>query len=607
MVNDYPSNLSIILKSLSDKPGVYRFYDENEKLLYVGKAKNLKKRVSSYFNKTQLSGKLKVMVSRIRDIQTTIVNSEWEALLLENSMIKEYQPRYNSMLKDDKTYPWIAITKEPYPRIFLTRKPDPKRSQIFGPYASVYTIHVLLDTISEAFQIRNCKVMERNSRPCLQYQIKKCAAPCAGYISREEYQAQIKQIIEIIKGNANFVVKQLKEEMLKYADDWEFEKAQELKLKIEILEKFRMKSVVVNPEIGKVDIFSIDLDEDNAYINFMRVVDGAVIQSYTLEMTNRADKSKEELLLLGIVEIQERYGKLSKQVILPFMPDITPDENITFTVPQRGDKKKLLDLSQKNAHVYMLEKRKRQELVNPERHAQRTLAALQKALGMSALPTHIECFDNSNTQGEEPVAAMVCFIDGKPAKKEYRHYNIKTVEGPDDFASMHEVVYRRYSRLVAEEKPLPQLVIIDGGKGQLSSAYSALKELDLTEKIMLIGIAKRLEDIYKVGDSLPLYLDKKSEAQKLLQRIRDEVHRFGITHHRKRRSKKSLSSRLDTIPGIGNVLSQKLLSHFKSIKRIEAASEEEIARVIGKAKARIVVENLSRQNPSGNTDAVEPE
>ena len=591
MISEHQTQIALILQTLSDKPGVYRFYDENEELLYVGKAKNLKRRVSSYFNKNHNSKRLILMVSKVRNIQTTIVNNQWEALLLENSMIKEHKPRFNIMLRDDKTYPWIAITKEAFPRIFLTRKPDRKNCEVFGPYAAIYSAHLLMNAVLETYQIRNCKIMPTSVRPCLQYQIKKCAAPCAGYISPIEYQENIAQIKEIIIGNGVSVIKKLKEEMHAYAEQWEFEKAQFAKEQIEKLENFRSKSVVVNADIARVDVFTIEEDEGNAYLNFMRVVDGAVIQSYTLEMTNKMENTSEELLLMGIVEISKRFGTLSNEVFVPFIPEWHSKE-IKFIVP-RGDGKKLLDLSQKNAYMYMMEKKKRQELINPERHSQRVLQTLQKVLGMEVLPTHIECFDNSNTQGEEPVAAMVCFLNGKPAKKEYRHFNIKTVEGPDDFASMHEVVYRRYSRLAEEGKPLPQLVLIDGGKGQLGMAYQALKELGLTDKIMLIGIAKRLEDIYKVGDSLPLYIDKKSEAQKLLQKIRDEVHRFGITHHRKRRGKKSLSSQLDQIPGVGKVLSQKLLEHFRSVKRIKEASEEDIAAIIGKAKALAVKEVLS--------------
>lgn len=593
MFSEGQSSLNLTIKTLSEKPGVYRFYDEENRILYVGKAKNLKRRVSSYFNKNHPPGKLRIMVSKIRFIETTIVDNEWEALLLENSMIKEYRPRYNSMLKDDKTYPWLAITKEKFPRIFVTRKPDRNLCEIYGPYASVFSVHTLLETISDAFQLRTCRIMDKNSRPCLQFQIKKCAAPCAGHIQEEEYQAQIRQIIEIIKGDAGNVIKQMKEKMMHHAHLWEFEKAQLLKEKIAIIENFRTKSIVVNPDIGKVDVFSIIESEECAFINFMKIVNGSIIQSHTLEMTHKMDKSKEELLLLAMVEIENRFGKISNEVILPFMPDFTPD-HLSFIVPQRGEKKKLLDLSMKNAHFYMLEKKKQQDLLDPERHSQRVLSALESALGMKELPVRIECFDNSNTQGSEPVAAMVCFINGKPVRKEYRHFNIKTVEGPDDFASMHEVVFRRYKRLLEEKKELPQLVIIDGGKGQLNAAYNALKTLGITDKIVLIGIAKRLEDIYKVGDSLPLYIDKKSEAQKLLQRIRDEVHRFGITHHRKRRSKKSLSSQLDTIPGVGKTTADKLLSHFKSVKRITDSSEEEIAKIVGKSKARILYEALHK-------------
>jgi len=581
------SKIALILRSLPAKPGVYRFLDENEKVIYVGKAKKLKNRVSSYFNKTHEVGKLRIMVPKIRDIQTTVVDTEWEALLLENSMIKQLRPRYNVMLKDDKTYPWIAVTKEAFPRIFATRRPDKEKYELFGPYASVYSMNIMLETIFEVFPIRNCKHFTKNGRPCLQYQIKKCAAPCAGLISQEEYQNNIKRIIDIIKGNSKSVIKQLQEEMMILADKWEFEKAQLIKDKLQILEKFHSKSVVVNPNITRLDVFSIEEDEDAAYVNFLRVVEGSIVQVYTLEMNNKMDKTVEDLLLLGILEIQERFGPLFPEILLPFMPDIIP-KGLSFQVPLRGDKKKLLELSQKNAHFYMLEKKKRQELVNPERHQNRILKTLQKDLGMAVLPTHIECFDNSNTQGEEPVAAMVCFIDGKPAKKEYRHFNIKTVEGPDDFASMKEVVSRRYQRLLDENKSLPQLVIVDGGKGQLNAAHEALVQLGTANSIMLIGIAKRLEDVYKVGDNLPLYIDKKSESQKLIQRMRDEVHRFGITHHRKRRSKKSLASQLTEIPGIGELLENKLLVKFKSVKRIKEAPEEDIASVTGKKKAKLI-------------------
>lgn len=584
MTNSPKNKIQLILSALSTKPGVYRFLDENDKVIYVGKAKNLKRRVSSYFNKTHDSTKLRMLVSKIRDIHTVIVDTEWEALLLENTLIKQYKPRYNILLKDDKTYPWIAVSNEEFPKVFVTRNPDRNNSSVFGPYASGKYMNTLLRMLFELFPLRTCKVFRKGQRPCLQYQLKRCAAPCANLISKEEYQENIRKIIEILKGNSNLIIKQLHDEMLAHAEKWEFEEAQVLKEKIDILTQFKGKSVVVNPEITQLDIFSIVEDEQSAYVNFMRIIEGAVIQAYTIEIAHKLDKTKEDLLFLGMVEIQDRFGKLNTDIILPFMPE-TEVEGLNFSVPQRGDKKKLIDLSLRNAFTFMAEKNKRRDLVNPERHSRRVLENLQKDLQMSVLPTHIECFDNSNTQGDEPVAAMVCFLNGKPAKKEYRHYNIQTVEGPDDFASMEEVVYRRYKRLLDEQKPLPNLVLIDGGKGQLSAAYKSLEKLELTDKIHLIGIAKRLEDIYRVGDSLPMFIDKKSESQKLLQFIRDEVHRFGITHHRKRRAKKSISSKLDGAPGIGKVLSDKLLQHFKTIKKIESASEEELTTLIGKSRA----------------------
>ncbi|MBP1673320.1 MAG: excinuclease subunit [Bacteroidetes bacterium] len=580
-------HIALILKTLPLKPGVYRFLDDSGKIIYIGKAKLLKKRVSSYFNKNHDLGKVRVMVPKIADIQTTVVDTEWEALLLENSMIKEYRPRYNVMLKDDKTYPWIAISKEEFPRIFATRQPDKSKQELFGPYPSGRFMHILLDTIFEVFPIRTCKLITQHTRPCLQFHIKKCAAPCAGLISKEEYQENIKKAVEIIKGNNNAVIRQLKEEMMQFANQWEFEKAQTLKEKIAVLETYKGKSVVVNPEITNCDVFTIQMDEDAAYLNFLRIIEGSIIQAYTLELIKIGDLSKEDLLLMGMVEIEKRFGPLSKEVIVPFIPEIKLDR-VIFTSPQRGDKKKLLELSEKNVRFFILEKRKQEELIDPNRHANRILKTLMNDLGMDRLPERIECFDNSNTGGDEPVAAMVCFINGKPDKKEYRHFNIKTVVGPDDFASMEEVITRRYSRVLEEQTPLPDLIIIDGGKGQLGAAYQALVQLNIQDKVMLIGIAKRLEDIYKIGESLPLYIDKKSESQKLLQNIRDEVHRFGITHHRKRRAKKSIASELDQITGIGPKTKEQLLSHFKSVKKIKEATFEQLAAVIGSAKAGIV-------------------
>ena len=596
-MNATSEKIALILKSLPDKPGVYRYFDENGKIIYVGKAKNLKRRVSSYFNKTHDSSKLRVLVSKIRDIETTVVDTEWEALLLENSMIKQYKPRYNILLKDDKTYPWIAISKEDFPRVYPTRNPNRQKELLFGPYASVKHMRNLLDIIEEIFPLRKCATMQRGGRPCLQYQLKRCAAPCAGLIDRETYQRNIDRVIDIIKGNRNAVIRQLHDEMMALADQWEFEKAQAIKEKIAMLENFKGKSVVVNPEITRLDIFALEEDEDSAYVNFMRIMEGAIIQSFTIEINHKLDKTREELLQTGIIEAKERVGELNNDIIVPFLPDIEhPD--IQFHVPQRGDKKKLLELSEKNAHFFMLEKKKRQELVNPERHKQRILQTLQKDLGMKTLPHRIECFDNSNTQGEEPVAAMSCFIDGKPAKKEYRHFNIKTVVGADDFASMTEVIYRRYKRVLDEGLELADLIVIDGGKGQLHAAYEAIQALHLEDKVMVIGIAKRLEDIFKVGDPFPVAMDKKSESQKLIQHLRDEVHRFGITHHRKRRSKKSIASALDEIPGVGPVIKAKLLQHFKSVKRIKEAPETEIARITGNSKAKRIKSFLCSEQDS---------
>lgn len=591
-----PENIKLILRSLPEKPGVYRFYDEKGVVIYVGKAKRLKRRVSSYFNKEHDSGKVRMLVSKIRDIETVVVNTEWDALLLENSMIKQFKPKYNILLKDDKTYPWIAISKEPFPRIFSTRRPDSAKMQLFGPYSSVKQMNALLELITEMFPLRNCKVLKKNVRPCMQHQLKKCAAPCCGLISETEYNQNIQKAIELIKGNRKEVIKQLRDEMMRYADEWKFEEAAEIKKKIDVLEVFIGKSVVVNPSITNLDVFGIDEDEDDncVYINFLRVIDGAVVQAHTFEVENRLETTREDALWTGILEMRERLGGLSKTILVPLLPSFTP-KDWEFQVPQRGDKHKLLELAVHNAHFYKLEKKKRQDLVDPNRRNQRVLQSLQKALGMSVIPHRIECFDNSNTQGNDPVAAMSCFIDGRPAKSEYRHFNIKTVVGADDFASMEEVIYRRYHRLIEENKPLPELVVIDGGKGQLHAAWSSIIALGLQDRITMVGIAKRLEDIYKVGDELPVYIDKRSEAQKLLQHIRDEVHRFGITHHRKRRSKTSIASVLDDAPGIGKNLKAKLLQRFKSISGIKNASEEEIAVVIGAKRAANLIKYLAEK------------
>lgn len=563
---------------------MYRFFDEDGTILYVGKAKRLKRRVSSYFNKEHESAKVRMLVKKIRDIQTTVVDTEWEALLLENSMIKQFKPRYNIMLKDDKSYPWIAISKEEFPRVFSTRRPDPATMQLFGPYSSVKAMNVLLETIGDMFPLRSCRRLVQNDRPCMQYQLKRCPAPCCGLISKEDYQKNIQRITDIIKGKRHEVITELKEEMMGLAERWEFEKASELKRRIEVLQHFIGKSVVVSTSITDLDVFGLEEEEDCAYISFLRIVSGAVVQAATIEISNHLERDSEDTLWNGILEISSRMGGLSGTLLVPFMPKLVP-EGWDIQVPQRGEKRKLVELATRNAHFYMLEKKKRQDLVNPERRSQRVLQSLKEALNMKTLPRHIECFDNSNTQGEDPVAAMICFMDGKPAKKEYRHFNIKTVVGADDFATMEEVVFRRYHRLLEEDKPLPDLVVIDGGKGQLHAAYRAIQALHIEDRLMVVGIAKRLEDIYKVGDDLPVYIDKRSEAQRLMQQVRDEVHHFGITHHRKRRSKTSIHSVLDDAPGIGPVLKKRLLQEFRSLSGIQGATEEALAEVIGDKRA----------------------
>lgn len=585
--------MRLILQSLPEKPGVYRFFDEDGTILYVGKAKRLKRRVSSYFNKEHESAKVRMLVKKIRDIQTTVVDTEWEALLLENSMIKQFKPRYNIMLKDDKSYPWIAISKEEFPRVFSTRRPDPATMQLFGPYSSVKAMNVLLETIGDMFPLRSCRRLVQNDRPCMQYQLKRCPAPCCGFISKEDYQKNIQRITDIIKGKRHEVINELKEEMMDLAERWEFEKASELKRRIEVLQHFIGKSVVVSTSITDLDVFGLEEEEDCAYISFLRIVSGAVVQASTIEISNHLERDSEDTLWNGILEISSRMGGLSGTLLVPFMPKLVP-EGWDIQVPQRGEKRKLVELATRNAHFYMLEKKKRQDLVNPERRSQRVLQSLKEALNMKTLPRHIECFDNSNTQGEDPVAAMICFKDGKPAKKEYRHFNIKTVVGADDFATMEEVVFRRYHRLLEEDKPLPDLVVIDGGKGQLHAAYRAIQALHIEDRLMVVGIAKRLEDIYKVGDDLPVYIDKRSEAQRLLQQVRDEVHHFGITHHRKRRSKTSIHSVLDDVPGIGPVLKKRLLQEFRSLAGVQRATEEALAEVIGAKHASVLKAYLAQ-------------
>ncbi len=608
-INKYWDQLEPVIKTLPDNPGIYQYFDKEGKILYVGKAKNLKKRVSSYFNKdSQLSGKLRVLVRKIAEIRHIVVNTELDALLLENNLIKKYQPRYNVMLKDDKTFPWICIKNEPFPRIFSTRNVIEDGSDYFGPYASVKMMNTLLDLVRQLYPLRTCKlslskenIQKGKFKVCLEYHLGNCLGPCEGLQTAEDYNETIKSIREIIKGNINSVIGQLKTLMKTYADQLEFEKAQVVKERFELLEKYQSKSTVVNPRIENADVYSIITDRDAGYVNYIRVVNGAIVQSHTVEMKKKLDETDGELLFHAVFELRRRFESNAKEVIIPFeLEEQLPDA--TFTIPQRGDKKQLLELSERNCKYYKLEKEKQQELVDPDRHTNRIMAKMKTDLRMQLEPRHIECFDNSNTQGDYPVAAMVCFKDGKPDKKEYRHFNIKTVEGPNDFASMEEIIYRRYKRLLDEKKELPQLIVVDGGKGQLSSALKSLEKLGLRGKIAIIGIAKRLEEIYYPGDSLPLYLDKKSETLKVIQYLRDEAHRFGITHHRRRLEKGTMKSVLTEIPGIGYNYAQKLLWKFKSVKRIEKASLKQLQETIGKSKGEIVFHYFQNQ-PQGGPSA----
>jgi len=600
------SHIESIVKTLPGKPGVYQYFDKDGKIIYVGKAKNLKKRVSSYFNKNEsLSGKVRVLVSKIEDIRFIVVDTEFDALLLENNLIKEHQPRYNVMLKDDKTYPWICIKNEPFPRVFPTRNVIKDGSVYFGPYASVPMMRTLLDLIRHIYPLRNCNlnlseasIGSKKYKVCLEYHIGNCKGPCEGLQSLEDYLDAIRVIREILKGNITNVKQQLVNLMNSFAETLEFEKAQMVKEKIELLDRYQSKSTVVNPSIQNVDVFSIVSDENAAFVNYMKVMSGSVVQSHTIELRKKLDESPEELLAIAIMDFRQRFASESNEIIVPFEIDIDIPKTI-FTVPQRGDKKQLLDLSERNAKYYRLDKEKQKELVDPERHSRRILSQMMKDLRLKEPPVRIECFDNSNIQGEFPVAAMVCFVNAKPNKKEYRHFNIKTVQGPNDFASMEEVIYRRYKRLLEEEKPLPQLIIVDGGKGQLSSALTSLEKLGLRGKINIIGIAKKLEEIYYPGDSFPMYLDKKSETLKIIQQCRDEAHRFGITHHRKKRGKAAIKSILTDIEGIGETITQQLLIKFKSVKNIKSATLEELQQAIGTAKGKIVFDFFQKNN-AGN-------
>lgn len=585
------TSLEIQIQTLPNEPGVYQYFDANGTILYVGKAKNLKKRVSSYFTKQHDYGKTKVLVKKIASIKHIVVNTETDALLLENNLIKKHQPRYNVMLKDDKSYPWICIKNERFPRVFSTRRVIKDGSEYFGPYTSMKTVSTLLDLIRGLYKLRTCnydlskeKIEAEKYKVCLEYHLGNCKGPCEGFQTLEDYNEGIAAIKEILKGNFKDSLSQFRQQMAQFSENMQFEEAQIIKEKIEILENYQAKSTIVNPKISNVDVFSIVSDESYAYVNFLQVSYGSIIRSHTLEIKKKLQESDKELLELAIIELRQRFHSNSKEIYVPFK--INLGEDVKVFVPQLGDKKHILDLSIRNAKYYRLEQLKQVKIVDPDRHANRIMAQMKADLRLKEEPRHIECFDNSNIQGTNPVAACVVFKNGKPSKKDYRHFNIKTVEGPDDFASMEEVVYRRYKRLLDEGSPLPQLIIIDGGKGQLSSALKSLDALNLRQKIAIIGIAKRLEELFYPDDPIPLYLDKKSETLKIIQQLRNEAHRFGIEHHRNKRSKSALNTELESIPGIGEKTIVELLKEFKSVKRISHAKLDELEDVVGVSRAQ---------------------
>lgn len=586
--------LKSLVAVLPDSPGIYQYFDQTGKIIYVGKAKNLKKRVSSYFLKNVQNRKTELLVRSITDIKYMVVETEQDALLLENNLIKKYQPRYNIRLKDDKTYPWIVITNERFPKVYQTRNVIRDGSTYFGPYTSLFTVRTLLDFFHKIYKLRTCRLnlSEENVRlgkfrVCLEYHMGNCMGPCVGYIDHGEYMKSINQIKEILKGNVSVVIKYFKDFMSQLAAEYKFEEAALIKDKIELLEKFQSRSTVVSNTITDVDVFSLDQDENYAYVNYLKIIRGAIVQTYTTEIKKVLDESPGELLELAIVDIREKIYSNAKEILVPFKLEFQL-EGIKFNVPQQGDKKKLLELSERNAKYYRIEKQKTESVPRTEVNAKRILETMQKDLQLKSQPIHIECFDNSNIQGTSPVASCVVFRYTRPSKKDYRHFNIKTVEGPNDYASMEEVVYRRYKRLLDEETPLPQLIVIDGGKGQLGAALNALEKLELRGKIAIIGIAKRLEEIYFPGDPVPLYLDKNSETLKIIQQLRDEAHRFGITFHRNKRSGSFIKTELESIPGIGEKTISTVLKRFKSVENLKKQGYRVVADEIGDSKARII-------------------
>jgi excinuclease ABC subunit C len=606
VIENFSEHIQSILKTIPETPGVYRYYDKDNNLLYVGKAKNLKKRVSSYFAKEHDTHRLRLMVRKIVDIKTVKVDTEMDALILENNLIKNLNPRYNVSLRDDKTYPWIVIKKENFPRVFYTRQIDKSDMEYFGPYPSVTTMHILLDLIKQLYPTRSCSldlseenITKKKFKACLEYQIGRCKAPCVSLQSKAEYDEDIRQIRDIIKGDIQFAIKDLKKAMHTHAEKFEFEQAAMAKRKIELLEKYQSKSTIVHPSITDTDVFAILSDEKTAFVNYFKVMNGTIVQSQILELKKKLDENDEEMLVFAINEIRTRYKSLSKEIFVPFEPELV-FENAKYVVPKIGDKKHLMDLCFRNAESYKKEREKQLALIDPDRHTDRIMQQMMKDLRMKEEPRRIEGFDNSNIQGEYAVSAMPVFIDGKPAKKEYRHFNVKTVVGPDDFATMEEIIWRRYKRVIDESLPMPQLIVIDGGKGQLGAAVMSLRKLDLMGKVTVIGIAKRLEEIYFPGDPVPLYLDKRSETLKIIQQIRDEAHRFGITHHRNKRSRETFKTELSEIKGISEKTAQKLLTELKSVRQIKEATLVELSAIVGNSKAALVYEFFKSQvNNSG--------
>ena len=591
------------IKVLPDKPGVYQFSDEADKIIYVGKAKSLKKRVSSYFNKQQYeSAKLRILVKRIRKIHHIVVDSEADALLLENNLIKKLQPRYNINLKDDKTFPWICIKNEEFPRVFSTRKLIKDGSKYYGPYTSAHTVRTLLELIRELYPLRTCKhklsqenIAKKKFKLCLEYHLGNCLGPCEGLQTEEDYRNSIENIHHILKGNLSDVISYLKEMMNNYAREFKFEEAEKLKQKILLLEKFQLKSTVVSNTIKNLDVFSYKERDNSGFVNYLKVHNGSIIQTHSIELKKKLDESKEEVLLFAIIEIRQRLSSNSKEIVVPFSVD-AKIPGTDFLIPKRGDKKKLLDLSMRNATYFMLENQKQKQNLKPLKSLERKLETLKKDLHLNSLPKHIECFDNSNIQGSNPVAACVVFRNLSPSKKEYRHYNIKTVTGPDDFASMTEVVGRRYRRLMLEKSSLPDLIVIDGGKGQLSASVKSLEELGIRGQVPIIGIAKKLEEIYFPDDPVPLYLDKNSESLKVIQLLRNEAHRFGINFHRQKRSGSMLESELEKIPGVGEKTISDLISVFGSVENLKKAPKKDIIKIIGKNRAEKLWKGLIIKN-----------